>query len=109
MQAQIEILQALVASLTPKEGEIYMGTKEALQEEITKVITTCMEDKLEATKQGWVVVVKKNIKREAKEEVLIVHTILEEEEMRQAKRLNICVIGIAKKEGLTPKANEKTL
>ena len=44
-------------------------------------MTAYMEDKLEATKEGWVEVVKKNIKKEAreeaqKEEVLPVHTTL---------------------------------
>ena len=69
-------------TLSPKEGEI--TTKEALKEELTKALTVSMENKLKATKDGWVEVVKKNIKEEAKEEakkgeVLIVHTTLEED------------------------------
>ena len=60
MKEQIATLKALVASLSPEEGEI--TTKEALKEELTKALTVNMENKLEATKEGWVEVVKKNIK-----------------------------------------------
>ena len=84
MKDQIATLKALIASLSPKEGEI--TTKEALKEELTKALTASMENKLEATKEGWVEVVT-NIKEEAQEEAkkgedLIVHTTLQEEKMR---------------------------
>lgn len=111
---QMAILKASIASLTPEEGEINNDTKEALKEELTKALTARMEDKLEATKEGWVEVVKKNIKKEAreeakKEEVLIVHTTLEEEKMRQSRRLNVRVTGIGEKEGSTPERDGKEL
>ena len=114
MKEQIAFLKASVASLTPEEGEINNDTKEALKEELTKALTASMEDKLEATKEGWVEVVKKNIKKEAreeaqKEEVLMVHTTLEEEKMRQARRLNVRVTGIIEKEGSTPEKDGKEL
>lgn len=114
MKEQIATLKALVASLSPEEGEINDDTKEALKEELTKALTARMEDKLEATKEGWVEVVKKNIKKEAreeaqKEEVLIVHTTLEEEKMRQARRLNVRVTGIGEKEGSTPERDGREL
>ena len=80
---------SIALPLSPKEGEINSEAKEALKEELTKTLTAHMEDKLEATKEGWVEVVKKNIKKEAreeaqKEEVLRVHTTLEEEKIRQS-------------------------
>lgn len=114
MKEQIDLLRASIASLTPEEGEIKAEAKEALKEEITKALTTSMENKLEATKEGWVEVVKKNIKEEAKEEakkdeVLIIHTTIEEEKMRQARRLNIRVTGIKEEEGSTPESDGKTL
>ena len=114
MNAQIEALRVSIASLTPEEGEIKVETKEALKEEITKALTASIEDKLEATKDGWVEVVKKNIKKEAREEaqkdeVLIVHTTIEEEKMRQARRLNVRVTGIKEQEGSTPASDGKAL
>ncbi len=114
MNAQIEALRVSIASLTPEEGEIKVETKEALKEEITKALTASIEDKLEATKDGWVKVVKKNIKKEAREEaqkdeVLIVHTTIEEEKMRQARRLNVRVTGIKEQEGSTPASDGKAL
>ena len=73
-----------------------------------------MEDKLDTTKEGWAEVVKKNIKEEAREEaqkgeVLIVHTTLEEEKMRQARRLNVRVTGIGEEEGSTPERDGREL
>ena len=44
---------------------------------------------MELAKTGWVDVVKRNIKKEIKDEN-IVNTILEEEKMRRAQCLNIC-------------------
>ena len=114
MKAQIDLLHASIASLTPEEGEIKEEAKEALKEEITKALTASIEDKLEATKEGWVEVVKKNIKKVAREEaqkdeVLIVHTTIEEEKMRQARRLNVRVTGIKEEEGSTPESDGKAL
>ena len=114
MKEQIVTLQTSMTSLTPEEGEIHRDTKEALKEELTQALTAKMEDKLEASKEGWVEVVKKNIKKEAreeaqKEEVLIVHSTLEEEKMRQARRLNVRVNGIVEKEGSTPVKDGKEL
>lgn len=108
MQEAIDLLKGEVASLrdrpTPEEGEITPQTKEAIKEELTKALTESMEGKLEATKEGWVEVVKRNIKKEAKEEahkeeILLVHSTIEEEKMRQARRLNIRVIGAWKRRG----------
>ncbi|MCO5572999.1 hypothetical protein L7F22_026761 [Adiantum nelumboides] len=70
MNEQVAILKASIASLTPEGGVINNETKEAIKEELTKAITESLEDKLEATKEGWVEVVKKNIKKEAKEDSL---------------------------------------
>lgn len=114
MKDEMATLRGKIASLTPEEGEIHTDTKEAIKEELTKVLTASMEDKLEATKKGWVEVVKKNIKREAKEEaqkgeLLIVHTTLEEEKMRHARRLNIRVTGIGEKRDSTPEMDGREL
>ncbi|MCO5580339.1 hypothetical protein L7F22_034205 [Adiantum nelumboides] len=114
MREQIELLKASIASLTPEEGEMHADTKEALKEELTKALTASIEDKLEASKNGWVEVVKKNIKEEAreearKEEILMVNTTLEEEKMRQARRLNVRIMGILEKEGSTLEIDGKTL
>ena len=54
---------------------------------------------MELAKTGWVDVVKRNIKNELKDEN-IVNTTLEEEKMRQARRLNVRVTGL--KEGACP-------
>ena len=114
MAEKIAILESSMASLTPEEGEINKDSKEAIKDELTKALTASMEHTLEATKEGWVEIVKKNIKREAreeaqKEEVLIVHTTLEEEKMRQAPRFNVRVTGIVEKEGFTPERDGREL
>ena len=59
-------------------------------------------------------VVKKNIKKEAreeaqKEEVLLVLNTLEEEKIRQARRLNVRVTGIGEKTGSTPEKDGREL
>lgn len=117
MQEAIDLLKGEVASLrerpTLEEGEITPQAKEAIKEELTKAITESVEGKLEATKEGWVEVMKKNIKKEAKEdahkeEILIVHTTLEEEKMRQARRFNIRVNGIEERDS-TPERDGRAL
>ncbi|KAH7431269.1 hypothetical protein KP509_08G040000 [Ceratopteris richardii] len=74
-----------------EEGEIVPKL-----EDIPMTIKECMEvvqSELETKKDGWVEVVKKNLRQEAKknhhEEIHIVHTTIEEEQMRQARRLNV--------------------
>lgn len=118
MQEAIDLLKGEVASLrdrpTLEEGEIMPQTKEAIKEELTKTLTESMEGKLEATKEGWVEVVKRKIKNEAKEEahkeeLLLVHSTIEEEKMRQARRLNIRVTGIEEKKDSTPEEDGKAL
>ncbi|KAH6555193.1 hypothetical protein KP509_1Z274900 [Ceratopteris richardii] len=114
MKEELELLKASMVSLTPEEGEINMNKPEALKKELTKSLTESMENKLEATKEGWIDIVKKNIKKEAKEkaqkeEALIVHTTIEEEKMRHARRLNVRITGIEEKEGSTPESDGKTL
>lgn len=108
MQEEINILNAKVASLEDREeGEITASGKEALKEELTKALTDTMEDKIEAKRDGWVEVVKKNMKKEVKEEVkeetkverelegtLLVNATIEEEKMRQARKLNVRVTGL---------------
>lgn len=62
MKGEIAILNVSVASLCLEEDEISNNIKEAIKEELTKALTTCIEDKLEASKERWVEVVKKNIR-----------------------------------------------
>ncbi|MCO5581309.1 hypothetical protein L7F22_035188 [Adiantum nelumboides] len=53
MHEQMAILKASIASLTPEEDEINNETKKAIKEELTKAIIKSLEDKFEATKEGW--------------------------------------------------------
>ena len=122
MQEEIYILKNEIASLrsrpTREEGEICEEDKAAIKEELTKAITETLEVKtkalegmMEAKQEGWVEVVKKNLRKEAKEEVQkdIVHTTLEEEKMRQARRLNIRVSGIQESKDSTPEEDGRAL
>ncbi|MCO5608272.1 hypothetical protein L7F22_062478 [Adiantum nelumboides] len=64
------------------------------------------------TQEGWVEVVKKNkeAKEDAhKEKAFLVHTILEEEKMRHAPRLNVLVTGIEEGKDATPTRDGKAL
>ena len=61
---------------------------------------------MELAKIGWVDAVKRNIKKQLKDEN-IVNTTLEEEKMRQARRLNVRVIRL--KEGVSPDEDAQTL
>lgn len=99
-----------------EEGEICEEEKTAIKEEITKVLTETLEVKtkalegiMEAKQEGWVEAVKKNLHKAAKEEVQkdIVHSALEEEKMRQARRLNVRVSGI--REGANPEEDGRAL
>lgn len=110
MQEEINLLKAKVESMEGKEeGEITETEKEALREEITKALTETMEEKIEAKREGQVDVVKKKMKAEVKEEVkeatkeerkleetLLVNATIEEEKMRQARKLNVRVTGLKK-------------
>lgn len=99
---------------TREEGEIIGTNKEAIKEEITQTLTHRLDEQIEAKKDGWVEVVKKNLKQETKmdaqkEEATIVQTMIEEEKMRHARRLNIRVTGIVEVTGSTPENDGKTL
>ena len=99
---------------TREEGEIIEADTKAIKEEITKALEETLEKQIDAKKDGWVEVVKKNLKKEAKEEAqkdeaVIIHTTIEEEKMRHARRLNIRVTGIAEETGSTPENDGKTL
>lgn len=124
MQAKINGLEEELAVFRNRsireEGEILEMDKEAMKEELAKVMKEELEVKtkaitahMEASRDGWVEVVKKNLKEAKenaqKEETLIVHTTLEEEKMRNARRLNIRVTGIEEKQNLTPDADGRAL
>lgn len=115
MQEAISSLKEEIASLrdrpTREEGEICEEDKAALKEEITKAITATievktkdMEERMEAKQEGWVEVVKKNIRKETD----IVHTTIEEEKLRRARKLNIRVTGIKETEK-SPEEDGKAL
>ena len=86
-----------------EDGEI--SSIEDIKDEIKKVKEE-VNNNIELAKTGWVDVVKRNIKKEIKDEN-IVNTTLEEEKMRQARRLNVRVTGL--KEGASPNEDAQTL
>ena len=86
-----------------EDGEI--SSIEDIKDEIKKVKEE-VQNNIELAKTGWVDVVKRNIKKEIKDEN-IVNTTLEEEKMRQARRLNVRVTGL--KEGASPNEDAQTL
>lgn len=108
MQEEINLLKAKLESMDGKEdGEITEtekeAMKEAMREEITKALTETMEEKIEAKREGWVEVVKKKMKAEVIEETkeerklegtLLMNATIEEERMRQARKLNVRVTGL---------------
>lgn len=115
MQETITMLKEEVSSLGARpnreEGEICEEDKMALKEELTKAITETieektkdMEEKMEAKQEGWVEIVKKNIRKETD----IVHTTIEEEKMRRARKLNTRVTGIEETEN-SPEEDGKIL
>ena len=89
--------------ISREDGEI--SSLEDIKDEIKKVKEEVKSD-MELAKTGWVDVVKRNIKKELKDEN-IVNTTLEEEKMRQARRLNVRVTGL--KEGASPDEDAQTL
>ena len=124
MHDKINLLMGELASIrdrpTREEGEISEVDKEVIKEELAKAMkeelevkTKAITEQIEASRDGWVEVVKRNLKKEAKEdaqkeELLIVHTTLEEEKMRHARRLNIRVTGIGEKDS-TPDMDGRQL
>ncbi|MCO5597598.1 hypothetical protein L7F22_051677 [Adiantum nelumboides] len=126
MRQEINDLKAEVASLRDRspceDGEI-VEVKEAMKEEITKAIVetieietkamaVSIEGKMDAKKEGWVEVVRKNLRKEVEEEAqkgehFIIQTTIEEEKMRQARCLNVRVTGIT--ETLTSSPDAKDL
>lgn len=119
LQTTIQSLETALSSR--EEGEISETGREEMKEEITKAMKEELEEKtkaltahLEAAREGWVEVVKKNLKKEVKEdakkeELLMVHTTLEEEKMRHARRLNIRITGIDEKPTSTPDMDGREL
>lgn len=117
MQKEIKELQeevTLLKSQTHEEGEITEANKEVIKMEIVESVSKTIEGKMEAAKDGWVQVVKKNLKQEVTKEVTeiahkeVVASTLEEEKRRRARRLNIRVSGI-KETTATPEEDGKSL
>ena len=117
MQKEIKELQEEVTCLKShahEEGEITEANKEVIKMEIVESVSKTIEGKMEATKDGWVQVVKKNLKQEVTKEVTeiahkeVVASTLEEEKRRRARRLNIRVSGI-KETIVTPEEDGKSL
>ncbi|MCO5587718.1 hypothetical protein L7F22_041669 [Adiantum nelumboides] len=86
----------------------------AIKEEIAKELTKAMEVKMEATKEGWVDVVRNKIKKEVKEEkqheeTLWMHATLEEKKMREARMLNVRVSGIKEEHGASSESDGREL
>ncbi|MCO5612770.1 hypothetical protein L7F22_067040 [Adiantum nelumboides] len=98
MQAQMETMKGEMILLRERscreDGEILKGEKEAMKEELTKALAETIEvktkamvesieGKMEATKDGWVEVVRKNLHKEVKEdkhidEHQIIHTTIKD-------------------------------
>ena len=98
LQKQLQDLET-----SREDGEI--SSLEDIKDEIKKVKEEVRND-MELAKIGWVDAVKRNIKKQLKDEN-IVNTTLEEEKMRQARRLNVRVIRL--KEGVSPDEDAQTL
>ena len=84
-------------------GEI--SSLEDIKDEIKKVKEEIKSD-MELAKTRWVYVVKRNTRKELKDEN-IVNTTLEEEKMRQARCLKVRITGL--KEGASPDEDAQTL
>ena len=117
MLKEIKDLQeevTLLKSQAHEEGEITEANKEVIKMEIVESVSKTIEGKMEAAKDGWVQVVKKNLKQEVTKEVAeithkeVVSSTLEEEKRRRARRLNIRVSGI-KETNATPEEDGKSL
>ncbi|MCO5559743.1 hypothetical protein L7F22_013345 [Adiantum nelumboides] len=128
MKQEINDLKAEVASLrdrSPSENGEIVEVKEAMKEEITKAIVETIEiktkamavfieGKMDAKKEGWVEVVRKNLRKEVKEEAkkgehFIIQTTIEEEKMRQARRLNVRMTDITETLTSSPEEDAKDL
>ncbi|MCO5590752.1 hypothetical protein L7F22_044727 [Adiantum nelumboides] len=90
-----------------EEGELsHMDElKEGLKKECIAELKEDMIQEMDTKQGSWIEVVKKNIKKEvreerAKEEVTRVQDTLEEEKLRHARRLNVRIIGLP--EGASP-------
>lgn len=126
LQEEINLLKGEVASLRdrPREKESQEVDKEAIKEEITKSLTHTIEGKMEAASEGWVQVLKKNIKekvqedvqelkkdikKEVQEDVHMMQSTFDEEKMRRIRRLNIRVTGIPESNTSTPETDGRHL
>ncbi|MCO5603504.1 hypothetical protein L7F22_057655 [Adiantum nelumboides] len=127
MRQDINDLKVEVASLqdrSPCKGGGIVEVKEAMKEEITKAIveaikikTKAMADSIEIkmdAKEGWLEVVHKNLRKEAKKEAqkgehLIIQTAIEKEKTRQARCLNVQVIGIIETTTSYPEEDAKDI
>ena len=72
MQQEIKDLReevTLLKSQAHEEGEITEANKEVIKIEIVESVSKTIEGKMEAAKDGWVQVVKKNLKQEVTKEV----------------------------------------
>ena len=49
---------------------------------------------MEAAREGWVEIVKKNIKKEVQKDAQVMQSTFDEEKMRRIRRLNIRVLGV---------------
>ncbi|MCO5561596.1 hypothetical protein L7F22_015217 [Adiantum nelumboides] len=103
MQEDIHHLRGAVR----EEGELsHMDElKEGLKKECIAELKEDMIQELDTKQGNWIEVVKKNIKKEvreerAKEEVTMVQDTLEEEKLRNARRLNVRITGLP--EGASP-------
>ena len=87
---------------------------EELKANIKQECVAEVRTELETTKEGWVEVVRKNLKQEARktaqeEQRPIVQTTLEEERMRQARRLNVRVTRIQESTDTSPEQDGRCL
>ena len=80
-------LQKQLNDLETCRGDGEISSLEDIKEEIKKVKEEIRND-MELAKTGWVNVIKRNFKKEIKDEN-IVNTTLEEEKMCQARCLNV--------------------
>ena len=126
MKEEYDILKNKMASFnTREEGEIGHDLEDIRAELKREWVETVKEEvkvELEAKQEGWVEVVKKRLRVESKEEMTqeaqkkeqalarfrIINT-LEEEKMRQARRLNIKVSGLKETPGSTPEEDGRKL
>ena len=106
LKAEIEKLKVENTNLKKQFNDLELSREdneissiEDRKKEMEKVKEEVKND-MELTKTGWLDVVKRNIKKEIKDENIF-NTTLEEEKMHQAQRLNVCVARL--KESASPK------